>query len=174
MDNFSKEVLKLNEHRNFKITNSLGVYDAYRWIRRNKYFGITPFKDSLFYKVIREVNKALIEDFLSTGIIEFPCKMGKLELRRYNIRLKLKDGKINTNLPINWKETLKLWSEDKESFNNKTLLRQTNLKCLYKIFYIKNKACYNNKTFYAFKINRGFKNSVVNKLINGKLDAFEI
>ena len=174
MDNFNSSILKLNEHRNFKITNSLGVYDAYRWIRRNKYFGVSPFKDSLFYKVIREVNNALIEDFLSIGIITFPSKMGKLELRRYDIKLQVDENKIKTNLPIDWKGTLKLWSEDRESYNNKTLLRHTNLKCLYKIFYIKNKACYNNKTFYAFKINRKFKNQVVNNLINGKLDAFEI
>ena len=32
------------------------------------------------------------------------------------------DGKLKTNLPIDWNKTLELWYEDEESYKNKTLI----------------------------------------------------
>ena len=69
MDNFRKELLKINESRVHKVKNSLGVYDAYKWIRKNKWLGMSPISEHDFYAIIRTVNKALADKFLYSGSI---------------------------------------------------------------------------------------------------------
>ena len=57
---FIGKVLRRHDSRNHKITNSLGVYDAYKYIRKNKWLDIgRPLKEKEFYRIIREVNKLL-------------------------------------------------------------------------------------------------------------------
>ena len=97
--------------------------------------------------------------------------MGKIELRKYNARIKFEDGKLKTNLPINWDRTLKLWYDDPESKANKTLVRQEP-KQLFTIFYNKKRADYNNKSFYQFTPIREFRKELSTKIKNNEIDAF--
>ena len=43
---------------------------------------------------------------------------------------------------------------------------------IFKVFYDKSKALYNNKSFYTFELNRDIKISLKKQLKNGLLDAF--
>lgn len=171
MDSFRKEVLKVNKTRIHKINNSLGVYDAYKWLRKNKWLNVGPVSEHDYYTIIRTVNKFLILNFLSTGSIKLPERLGEITLRKYQAEIILKNNKVQTNLPIDWDATLKLWSEDKESYNNRVLIRAEE-KEIFKVFYDKSKALYNNKSFYSFELNRDIKKSLKKKLKEGKLDAF--
>ena len=83
----------------------------------------------------------------------------------------LKNGKLQTNLPIDWDATLNLWSKDKDSYTKKTLIRSEE-KELFKVLYDKSKALYNNKSFYSFELNRDVKVALKKQLKNGLLDAF--
>ena len=57
---FRNKILKVNEHRKQTISGSYGVYDAYRWIRKNGWLNIgRPITTKQFYYIIREINKAL-------------------------------------------------------------------------------------------------------------------
>ena len=40
MDNFRREILKIDGPRKHKINNSNGVYDSYKWIRKHKWLNI--------------------------------------------------------------------------------------------------------------------------------------
>ena len=40
LEDFLKEIKKVNQSRVHKVNNSLGVYDAYKWIRKNKWLNI--------------------------------------------------------------------------------------------------------------------------------------
>lgn len=40
MDEFRRSVLKVNQPREHEVRNSYGVYDAYKYIRKNKWFDI--------------------------------------------------------------------------------------------------------------------------------------
>lgn len=171
MDSFRKEVLKVNKTRIHKINNSLGVYDAYKWLRKNKWLNVGPVSEHDYYAIIRTVNKFLILNFLSTGSIKLPERLGEITLRKYQAEIILKNNKVQTNLPIDWDATLKLWSEDKESYNNRVLIRAEE-KEIFKVFYDKSKALYNNKSFYSFELNRDIKKALKKKLKEGKLDAF--
>lgn len=171
MDDFRREVLKVDKPRVHKIKNSLGVYDSYKWLRKNKWLDVGPISEHDYYAIIRAVNKALMLNFLITGSIKLPERMGEITLRKYPAKITLNNGKIQTNLPIDWDATLHLWSEDKDSYDNRTLIRAEE-KEIFKVLYDKSKALYNNKSFYNFELNRDIKTALKKKLKNGLLDAF--
>jgi hypothetical protein len=79
--------------------------------------------------------------------------MGTIELRQYPVNYCFKNGKVRTNLPVDWNKTLKLWYEDKESYKNKTLVKMEK-KTLFKIYHNKEKCRVPNYYFYTFNINR--------------------
>jgi hypothetical protein len=169
---FMEEVLRLHDSRNHKVTGSLGVYDAYKYIRKNKWFDIgRPLKEGEFYKIIRGVNNLLAAELIKGNQINLPHRLGTLEIRKRPTRVAIVEGKLVTNLPIDWDATLQLWYEDKEAYNNKTLVRIENEE-VFKVYYNKKEANYNNKSFYDFKPNREIKRSLTKSAREGILDAF--
>ena len=75
--------------------------------------------------------------FIKGNDVTFPHRMGTLEARKIKSSISFKDGKLKTNLPVDWDKTLKLWYEDVESFNNKTLINHILLfLCLFFIVYL--------------------------------------
>lgn len=97
--------------------------------------------------------------------------MGLLELRKRIPSITLENGKIKTNLPVDWDKTLKLWASDIQAYNNKTLVRHES-KEVFKVYYNKTKAIYNNKHFYTFTLNRDLKLALKEKVRNNEIDAF--
>lgn len=171
---FRSSVLNLKDNRIHKVTNSLGVYDAYKYIRKNKWFNIgRPITEHEFYSIVRRVNNYLAESLLAGHDIILPCRMGRIELRKYDTKITLDGHKIKSNLPIDWDRTLKLWYEDKESFNNKTLVRVEE-KEIFKVYYNRNLADYTNQVFYDFKANRDLKRGLKQRIKDNKIDAFKL
>ena len=174
MDNLRREILKLNQPRKHKVSGSIGVYDAYKHIRKNKWKDIGRIlSEHEFYTIIRQVNNMLADRFLEGNDIDLPHKLGKLELRKYNSKVSFKDGKLKTNLPIDWDRTLKLWAEDSSSYKEKILVRLEEQE-IFKVFYNKSKANYNNKSFYEFEVNRDLKRRLKQKIKEGLIDAFKL
>ena len=171
---FRNQVLKVNEPRTHKVSGSLGVYDAYKWIRKNKWLNIgTPISEHAFYSIIRGVNNQLAEELLKGADINLPHSLGRLEVRKYAASVTIREGKVVTNLPIDWDRTLKLWYEDDKAYQDKTLIKQEETE-LFKVYYNRNKAIYQNKAFYEFTLNRDIKIRLKQKIKEGKLDAFLI
>lgn len=174
MDDFRKKVLKLDKSRQHKVNNSLGVYDAYKWIRKNKWLDIgRPITEHEFYTIIRHVNNLLAENFLKGRDIVLPHRLGTIELRKYETKMSFNNGKLHTNLPIDWDRTLKLWAEDEEAYKEKMLVKVEE-KEIFKVFYNKGKANYNNKSFYEFEVNRDLKRRLKQRIKDGLIDAFKI
>lgn len=172
-EEFKSEVQHLSSPRKHKVTNSIGVYSAYKWIRKNKWLNIgRPLTEHEFYSIIRKVNDYLADSFLHGNDIELPHRMGRIELRKYDAKIYLKDNKVVTNLPIDWDKTLRLWYEDKESYDNRTLVRMEE-KEVFKIHYNRSKADYNNQTFYEFNPNRELRKELKKRIKDGKIDAFK-
>ena len=174
--NFISNIKKLKNTRNHKIKNSYGVYHAYKYYRKNKpkdkKYILT---ESQYFSIIRSINKQLGDLLVGGEDIKLPCNLGKLEIRKYKSSVSIDDEskKIKTNLPIDWSNTLKLWYEDEECFNKKILVRLEE-KEMYKIYYNKSTARYNNKIFYEFRINRDLKNKLKQNIKSGVIDAFNI
>lgn len=174
MDEFRRKILKINGPRKHKINNSFGVYNAYKLIRKNKWFNIgKPISEHDFYKIVRTVNNKLA-DLLSKGHdINLPCQMGRLEIRKYDAKITLQGDKVVTNLPIDWDRTLKLWSEDEEAYQKRTLIKMEE-KEIFKVYYNRGKANYTNKSFFAFDINRELKKKLKKNIKDGRIDAYKL
>lgn len=170
-----KKILKVSDSRQHRVTNSLGVYDAYKWIRKNKWLSIgQKLTEKQFYDIIRGIND-LLADNLSNGTeVVFPHRMGKLEIRKKNVNTRIDEkGELHTNLPVDWDRTLQLWCEDKESLESKTLVRLEE-KELFKVFYNRLKCNYNNCSFYEFHVNRSIKKRLKYSIKEGMIDAFKL
>lgn len=173
-EDFKRDALKLNEPREHKVTGSLGVYDAYKYLRKNKWFNIgRPLKEHEFYSIIRKVNECLADALLKGYDINLPHRMGRIEVKKYEARITLEGDTVKTNLPIDWDRTLKLWYEDEEAYKNKTLIKMEE-KEIFKVCYNRAKADFNNKSFYQFDINRDLKRRLKQQIKNGALDAFSM
>lgn len=159
---FIKKVKKVDSPRVHKVHKSFGVYDAYKWYRKNKpndkKYVLT---ESQYFKIIRNINNALRELLILGYEVPLPERLGKLEVRKYPVLITKDGDKIKTNLPIDWNATLKLWYEDDQLFKDKYLVR-VNTPELFKIFYNKSSANYNNKSYYQFSANRELKRGIKN------------
>ena len=155
---FKTAIQGLQNTRTHKVTNSLGSYDAYKYIRKNKWFNIgRPLTEHEFYQIIRRINNYLAEELINGNDVIFPNRRGKLELRKRNsLPVIDKNGNLKVTYAIDWDNTLKLWYEDEEAFNNKTLVRLPE-RNIFRIKYNKNTANYNNKSFIEFQVNRNIK-----------------
>ena len=136
------------EHK-YAVTNSYGVYDYFKYYRHNRprdksYYKMNEYQ---YYKLIRTVNEYLVDLLFKNARVELPNRLGELVIMNNEPRVYFKDGKLKTNRPINWDATIRLWFEDPEAEKKKTLIRWESDRIL-GIFYKKNNAIYQNKTFY--------------------------
>lgn len=171
-EEFKSKVLHLSESRKHKITNSLGVYDCYKWLRKRQWIDTGQrLTEHEFYSIIRKINNELAFNLSVGKDVKLPHRMGTIELRKVNTYVNIKNGKLCTNLPIDWDRTLKLWCEDEEAYKSRTHIKMEE-KELFKIYYNKNKAEYVNKSFYQFNANRELKRALKRNIKEGKIDAF--
>ena len=172
-EEFISQVKNVTGSRKHKVRGSWGVYDAYKWYRKHKpsdrKYVLT---ESQYFSIIRRMNLELRENLLNGDDIKFPCRMGQLEVRKYKPIITTEGKKVKTNLPIDWNATLKLWYEDKKSYEDKFLVR-INVPEIFRVFYNKNNANYNNKSFYQFTPNRELKGALKHSIReNSRFDAF--
>jgi hypothetical protein len=171
-EEFIKDIKKVNRERNHKVNKSYGSKDAFKYYRKikptdSKYV----LTDCQYLQIIRLINNRLRENIINGKDVNLPEKMGRLELRKRNSKVKFIDGKIKTNLPVDWNATLKLWYNNPICKQNKQLIRQE-VQNVFKIYYNVNKANYNNKTFYEFFTNREIKVGLKKNIKLNKIDAF--
>lgn len=167
-----EELLKLNEPRIHKVNKSLGVYDIYKWLRKRQWVDIGQrLTEHEFYSIIRKINNYLAFNLSMGKDVKLPHRMGTIELRKINTYINFKNGKLCSNLPIDWDRTLKLWCEDEEAYKNRTLVKIEE-KEIFKVHYNKAKADYTNKSFYQFNANRELKRTLKRNIKEGIIDAF--
>lgn len=169
---FLNSIKRVNEPRIHKVKNSYGVYDGFKYYRKNRpkehKYVLT---ESQYFSIIRRINELLGEALINGEDVTLPYRLGRLEIRKYEARITTDGKKVRTNLPIDWDRTLKLWYEDKESYKNKTLIKVEE-KEIYKVYYNRNIAEFTNKAFYQFDVNRELKRRLKQNIKEGKLDAF--
>lgn len=172
---FIDTIKNVKGSRTHKISNSYGVYDAFKFYRKNKpNQSKFVLKESQYFAIIRNINESYSEQLLKGFDIEFPERMGKVELRKYILEPRLDDqGKLIYKAPIDWDATLKLWYESEEDRNNKTLVK-VEAKESFRVIYNKHKANYNNKAFYTFHLTRSIKKKISQAAKNKRLDAYTL
>lgn len=153
------------------VTGSWGVYDIYKAIRKQGWYNIgSPVSEKDFYAIIRSVNKILADHLANGEPITLPHRMGVIELRKVPTGVGIVDGKLKITYPIDWGSTLELWSKDEEAKKEKALVRYEN-GMLYHFKYYKKHACYNNKKYYGFIVNKFIKRALKENIKSGKTDT---
>lgn len=169
---FIQKLKKVSSTRKHKVSNSYGVRDGFKYYRKTKPKDSKyVLEDIEYYKIIRTINNKLKEKLLEGKDITLPCRMGKLELRKLEKGINIVNGKVVNNYPISWDKTLKLWYEDEDAYNRKILVKEES-KNVFKIYYDKYSANYNNKKFYQFSTNRDLKLKLKEKIQDNKIEAF--
>lgn len=159
--------------RVYTINNSYGVYDYWKYYRKNRpkqrsYYKMTC---DQYYKLLRRVNEYLIELLMKNAQVVLPNKMGELVVLKKAAKVVFDEkGKMRTNRPINWDATIKLWFEDPEAEKNKTLVRWDNDEII-TIRYRKATAVYNNSPFYNLQVTRAVKRLLASHLVEGTLET---
>lgn len=172
LQEYRNAVLKVDKPRKTSINNSWGVYDAFKYYRKNK-----PkdkkyvLSESQYFAIVRRTNLLLAEELFNQNDIVFPYSMGRLEVRKTIPRVYIDNGKIKSTYPIDWDGTIRLWYEDQESRKKKTLLKKKE-KAVFRIVYNKSKAMYTNKNYFEFIVNRTIKRSLKDTILQGDFDAF--
>lgn len=171
IEEFVVNIKKASQHRNREITNSYTIKSIWRWLKKNKFFGIVDYiSERDFGHIIKTINKGFIQRMSEGHCIDFPLGMGRLELTKYDRKAEYKNGKLKNNYAIDWNNTFKLWYEDAEARENKTLVK-TVAKFGYFILYNRKYASYKNKSFYQFFPNREFKREIIKHINNNDIDA---
>lgn len=157
---FRHEVLKLNGSRKHKTTNSNGIKEAWRWLKKNKFFGEEPFTEAILGKVVKEFNTEVFNSVVLGKDCTLPY-LGTLKVIKKE-RFYTKDGnKVITNLGVDWDRTLKLWESDSKSYKEKKLIYSES-NYIYHIKFVwngvKHRSLY--KFFPSLKLKRTLKKNI--------------
>lgn len=163
---YSKNIRKVHSKRNTQIKDCFSPLKIYK-LYSNPYKITAP----QFSNIIKNIHLKFAELLSKGSDIILPERLGSIEIRKYYTSIEYKEGKLKTNLPIDWAATLKLWHEDKEAEKNKTIVR-INEDCTFSIYYNKLKAMYTNKFYYRFTASRVLKKLVRESIKNNNIDAF--
>lgn len=167
IEDYVAQVKKVNKKRKSMINHSIGMNEAYRYYKKLS----NKLSSKQFREVIHLINLSIQEALAEGEDIILPQKMGELQLRKFNTSVDFREGKLVTNLPIDWNRTLQLWAEDKQSEKEKFLVR-LETPFIYRLYYKKQKANYVNKSFIQFRTNRTLKLKLKDNINNKKVDAF--
>lgn len=166
------KLLKRKETRHYTITNSFNVKKIFQEIRRNKFHGKKSVDEKTFYAIIKEINLEIVETLLKESSIDFPKKLGTLYLKKYHTKTYLKNNKVFTTKPIDWKATYTLWQEDEECYKKKVLVRLDRPILLRAVFSHKHKL-YKNSQYMAFQLKRDLKKKIHKLFYEGQLEVYK-
>lgn len=159
----------------YTIGHCLGVRDAWKWVRRNRWRKLdgSTCSQALYSCIVNTVNQLLVEQLLEGHRIDFPSRMGSLYLASVPARIALEGGKLKTNYRTDWLKTLKLWYEDEEARNSHRTVKRIQKDIVF-IRYDKGNANYTNKRFYLFRANRSLVRKVGSALEERKVSVMKL
>ncbi len=166
--------INLTPTRTHKVTNSYGVYDYFKYYRKNKPKGKEYIlTETQYYNILRVLFTYLGQSLVSGKAIKLPFNLGSIELRKFSNKITIDPdtGKVITNMPIDWKSTLQLWKEDIDCYTNKQLVKYKNTET-FKVIYNKRNTRFTNKSFLKFALNRNLKINLKENILKNKIDAF--
>lgn len=132
---------------------------------KNGKWTISP---TLYRKILSSINSTLLEAILQGQDIKLPIEFGILYARQKSVYTKLENGKLRTNRAINWKETKKLWFEDKESREAKQVIYQDN--CKAKPYMKIQFGDFTNKRFLSFAPMHSVMRKVAKQISEGQVE----
>ena len=163
---FCKDIKKVSGKRKTTINNSYGIIDGFHYYRsirpkQSKYV----LTENEYRYITRNVNDILGDLLMELGEVKLPLGIGNLSIESYDNKPRIVDGKVKYNTTIDWDKTHRLWFEDEESKNNKTLVK-IKPGTVYKFKFKKGKIIYQNRKYFYFNFSRTLKNKLKLKIKN--------
>ena len=161
------------EPKEYLIKNRKGKREYFMYFNKTK-----PKKDKSYIldedvlsKIYDSINSELVNKLLTRGKVRLPQGFGELMIVSYPIKKKInKEGKIETNAPINWVDTFKLWEEYPECKAKKQLVYME-VKEWYKISW---KNCFiKNSLYYRIRLQRSATKIIRQGIKNGTLITYK-
>ncbi len=173
-EEYLKETKKVSDKRNHKIKGSVGSIDGfyhYRKIRPDeKMFVLSNIQ---YLSIIREMNFLVVDEIINNGSVNLPEAFGRIEVIKHESNSWIdKDGNLVTTKPVDIHSTMKLWYEDEECRNNKTLVRYDN-EYTFKLRYNKRTARCKDVRYFKFQFGRYIKSKLKDAIVSTDYDAFE-
>ncbi len=170
----------MKQTRKTRYVTHYGTRDYYKYYKSRyvKKFPDThdvPYK--LYAKIIGDFNKLLCQALIENNFYDFTFAgfLGVIGIRKYKPKIDiLENGEVKNRLPINYKETNKLWEKNPEAKAKRVYVRYTNKHTNGYVFDIKwfqSKAKFKNKWAYTMIFKRDFKRALSKRAQLGLLDA---
>ena len=174
-EEFLKDLKKVSGPRKHKVTKSSGMAAAFAFYRSNRPKGRDfALSRCQFDKIISDMNLLVIDELLKNKSFSLPASLGKIRVVKSTTKTFIdENGNLVCTKPVNAQETYKLWFEDKDAFEKKTLVRHE-VDEIFKITHSisKTKVC---KNMHYFKINfsRSIKAIVRDAINKDNFDTYE-
>lgn len=154
-----------------KIKHHYGMPDYYK-------FYIKQYEQNLsrqrYNDIITDFNTELQDLIIEDNLIYLiPHLNLELILKKDKRKPKIVDGKLISNLPVNWKATNELWARDAEAKKKKLRVRYSNTHTsgfVFRIYCKKFKCTLKNRGLYKWTTIRDFARKVNLAIINPKKD----
>ena len=128
--------------------------------------------ESVYFAIVRKVNKLLVEELCKTGHITFPHRMGGIRAFKRTPKTYIYNNRAVTTKSIDWDKTLELWYNDPEAYKNRNLIYRDIDSVVVK--YDKNQAIYKNKYYYDFNLCKDAKMKLRDSFNTNKLKLQEV
>lgn len=129
----------------------------------------SPVDIKTYMLINSDFNKFLVNKVLEGKEVTLPARLGTLSIIGRKPNLKFEEGRVKGLAP-DWVKTKKLWNENEEAKEKKTLLYHTNSHTdgyRYKWNWSKRNVMIENKTLYSLQMTRTNKRAVHKKIIEG-------
>lgn len=100
MNTFKNKIKKVSSPRKHSIKNCLGMLDAYKYYTKSSNPSIHKVKESVYRKIIDNVNLKMIESLFESGELRLPLQMGFLRIYKRTSKPVIKNGELVYNAPI--------------------------------------------------------------------------
>ena len=145
--------LNLKEKRNHRVKCDYGLKDYYRHYRKR---GGKLSRDK-FRDIIYTFNKGLYPLICSFDYeYKLPYRLGSICIIQKNTFVKMVDGVLQTNRPVNYKASLDMWEKDPQTRADNLFVRHED-PYIFNFVYVKKLAVYRNKSIYTLNVNRELK-----------------
>lgn len=157
-----------------KINADFGMAQYYKYYKSNSK---NPVDKQKFIKVVEEFNKQIVDLIINENLEYKPVKLQlTFCVRKVVKQPRIKDGKLVSYSPIDWKTTKNIWANNPEAAERKLIIRFQNNHSSKKVFNIKAMKygnTYLNKKYYRFKACRSFQRLLAKRIFNENLDPFD-
>ena len=134
LEEFDYKLKKRNQPRKQRIWRSWRVQDFYKWLRRRKWKDVGErLTEEMVYALTRDIFKAIANKISYGETLHLGQGLGKIEIVKRYGNPKNKGSRYG----VDWKKTIKLWYEDKEAMEKRTLVRIVERE-IFRITYNKN------------------------------------